>query len=151
MLHEAQGAQGLGLVLTTQISPPNSRILHQRLGSHKERLGRAQEAVKRLWKRSGTSNPWEWGWSAFYKESKKLVVGAVRPDRSDWSTIPIRPVWWPQLGSGHSLNWQIWVRTRTCLVMAGLVRWSSNSNGHIVCWTSLVQYHACPANGSKSR
>jgi hypothetical protein len=32
-------------VLTTQISPSNSRVLHLRLGSHKERLRRAQEAV----------------------------------------------------------------------------------------------------------
>jgi hypothetical protein len=59
VLDVAQSAQGLGLVLTTQISPPNSRILHLRLGSHKERLGRAQETVKRLWKRSETSHPWE--------------------------------------------------------------------------------------------
>jgi hypothetical protein len=46
VLDVVQSAQGLGLVLTTQISPPNSRILHLRLGSHKERLGRAQETVK---------------------------------------------------------------------------------------------------------
>jgi hypothetical protein len=85
VLDVALSAHGLGLVLTTQISPPNSRILHLRLGSHKERLGRAQEAVKRLWKWSGTSNPWEWGWSAFYRESKKLAVGAIRLDRSDRS------------------------------------------------------------------
>jgi hypothetical protein len=45
VLDVAQSAQGLGLVLTTQISPSNSRVLHLRLGSHKERLRRAQEAV----------------------------------------------------------------------------------------------------------
>jgi hypothetical protein len=48
VLDTAQSTQGLGLVLTIQISPPNSRILHLRFASHKERLGRAQEAVKRL-------------------------------------------------------------------------------------------------------
>jgi hypothetical protein len=68
VLDVTQIAQDLGLVLTTQISPPNLRILHLRLGSHKERLDRAQEAVKMLWKRSETSNPREWGWSAFYRE-----------------------------------------------------------------------------------
>jgi hypothetical protein len=151
VLDVAQSAQGIELVLTTQISPPNSRILHLRLGSHKERLRRAQEAVKRLWKRSGTSYPWEWGWSAFYRESEKLVVEAVRLDQSEWSTIPVRPVWWPQPGSGHSLNWQIWVRTQTCPIMTGLIQWSSNSNGHIVCRSSLVQYRTCPANSSRSR
>jgi hypothetical protein len=48
VLDAVQSAQGLGLVLTTQISPPNLRILHLRLGSHKGRLERAQETVKRL-------------------------------------------------------------------------------------------------------
>jgi hypothetical protein len=83
VLDVAQSAQDLGLVLTTQISSPNSRILHLKLGSHKERLERAHEAVKRLGKRSGTSNPEEWWWSAFYREFKKLAVGAVRLNRSD--------------------------------------------------------------------
>jgi hypothetical protein len=32
------------------------------------------------------------GCSAFYRESEELAVGAVRPDQSDRSTIPIRPV-----------------------------------------------------------
>jgi hypothetical protein len=75
VLDAAQSAQGLGLVLTTEISPPNSRILHLRLGSHKERLGRSQEAVKRSCKWSGTSSPRERGWRAFYRESGKLAVG----------------------------------------------------------------------------
>jgi hypothetical protein len=93
VLDVAQSAQVLGLVLITQISPPNSRILRLRLGSYKERLGRAQEVVKRLLKWSGTSNPRERGWSAFYKESEKQAIGAVRLDQSDQSTIPIIPVW----------------------------------------------------------
>jgi hypothetical protein len=106
-------------------------------------VGKSSRGYQKVWKWSGTSNPWEWGWSAFYRESKKLVIGAVRLDRSDWSTILVRPVWWPPSGpralyEGNSLNWQIWVRTRTCPVMAGLVRWSSNSNGHIVYRTTLV-------------
>jgi hypothetical protein len=109
VLDAAQNAQGLGLVLTTQISPLNSRILHLRLRSNKERLRRAQEAIKRLWKWSGTSNPREWGWSGFYRESEKLVVGAIRLDRSDRSTIPVRPVGWPQLGSGYSLKETLWI------------------------------------------
>jgi hypothetical protein len=154
MLDVSQSAQCLGLVLTTQISPPNSRILHLRLGSHKERLGRAQEAVKRLWKWSGSSNPREWGWSAFYRESKKLAVGAVRLDQSDRSTIPasmVTPTGLKALSDGNSLNWQIWVRTRTCPVMARLVRWRSNSNCHIVYRISLVQYQTSPVNYSRSR
>jgi hypothetical protein len=42
VLDVSQSAQGLGLVPTTQISQPNSKILYLRLGSHKERLGKAQ-------------------------------------------------------------------------------------------------------------
>jgi hypothetical protein len=51
----------------------------------------------------------EWGWSAFYREFEKLAVGAIRVDRSDQSTIPVRLVWWPQLGSGHSLKETLWI------------------------------------------
>jgi hypothetical protein len=97
VLDAAQSTQGLGLVLTTQISPLNSIILHLWFGSHKERLERAQEVVKRLWKWSGISNPREWRWSAFYRESEKLAVGAVRP------------VWWSQLDAGHSLKETLWI------------------------------------------
>jgi hypothetical protein len=49
------------------------------------------------------------GWSAFYRESEKLAVGAVRLNRLDWSTIPVRPVRWPQLGFGHSLKESLWI------------------------------------------
>jgi hypothetical protein len=70
VLDATQSDQGLGLVLTTQVSPSNSRILHLRLRSHKERLGWAQEAVERLCKWSGTSNPRERGWSLFYRNLK---------------------------------------------------------------------------------
>jgi hypothetical protein len=94
VLDAAQSAQDLGLVLTTQISPSNSRILHIKLGSHKERLRRAQEAVKRLCNHSGTSSPWEWGWSVFYRESGKLAVGVSKTQtcpgrRSDMSGQPL--------------------------------------------------------------
>jgi hypothetical protein len=41
----------------TQISPPKPRILYKGLRSNKEWLGRAQEAVERVCKWSGTSNP----------------------------------------------------------------------------------------------
>jgi hypothetical protein len=61
VLDTTQSAQDLGLVLITQISPPNSIILHLRLGSHKERLGRAQETAERLFKWSWTTNPREGG------------------------------------------------------------------------------------------
>jgi hypothetical protein len=44
VLDVAQSAQGLGLVLTIQISPPNSRILHLRLGFTKRCWGE----IKRL-------------------------------------------------------------------------------------------------------
>jgi hypothetical protein len=40
----------------TQISPPNAKILYKGLGSHKEWLGRAQEAIERVRKWSA-SNP----------------------------------------------------------------------------------------------
>jgi hypothetical protein len=100
VLDAAQSAQGLGLVLTTQISPPNSKILHLRLGSHKERMGRAQEAVKRLCKWSGISPPRERGWRAFYRESGKRAVGV-----SETQTCPGRgpdmsghPPWNPAWG-----------------------------------------------------
>jgi hypothetical protein len=99
VLDAAQSAQGLGLVLTTQISSPNSRILHLRLGSHKERLGRAQEAVKRLCRWSGTSSPRERGWRAFYREPGKLAIGVSEtrtcPGRgSDMSGHPLwNPAW----------------------------------------------------------
>jgi hypothetical protein len=69
----------------TQISPPNTRILHKGLGSHKEWLGRAQEAIERLWKCSGTSNPSERGWSAFYRNLEKPAIGTVRADRLETS------------------------------------------------------------------
>jgi hypothetical protein len=32
------------------------------------------------------------GWSDFYREYEKLAVRVVRPDRSNRSTIPVRPV-----------------------------------------------------------
>jgi hypothetical protein len=70
-----QSAQGLEHVLTTQISQPNSIILHLRLGSHKERLGRAQKVVGVLYKWSRTIKPRERGWRPFYSVSRKIVVG----------------------------------------------------------------------------
>jgi hypothetical protein len=42
-------------VAHTQISPPDTRILHKGLGSHKEWLGRAQEVIEMLCKWSGTA------------------------------------------------------------------------------------------------
>jgi hypothetical protein len=135
----------------TQISPPNTRILHKGLGSHKEWLGRAQEVVERVCKWSGTSNPRERWWSTFYRNLEKLVIGAVRDDRSDQSNIAVRSVWRLQIGSGHSLKksllddiiglgprhvWR-WVRQ---------VQWSSNYNGHKVHQTCLVQYRTCLEN-----
>jgi hypothetical protein len=90
VLDTTQSAQGLGLVLTTQMSQSNSRILHLRLGSHKERLGRAQEAVERLCKWLGTNNPWEKGWRPFYRFLEKLVV------RLSDQTDP--PYWLDRLG-----------------------------------------------------
>jgi hypothetical protein len=81
MLDTAQSAQGLNSSAHTQISPPKPRILHKGLRSHKECLGRAQEAVERVCKWSGTSNPQERGWSAFYRKLEKLAVGAIRSDR----------------------------------------------------------------------
>jgi hypothetical protein len=37
--------------------------------------------------------PMRVGWSAFYRESEKLAGWAVRLDRSDRFTIPVRLVW----------------------------------------------------------
>jgi hypothetical protein len=75
VLDATQSAQGLGLMLTTQISQPNSRILHLSLGSHKERLVRAKMIVGVLCKWSRSSNPQERGWMPFYSVSGKLGVG----------------------------------------------------------------------------
>jgi hypothetical protein len=140
-------------VAHTQNSPPNTRILHKWLGSHKEWLGRAQEVVERLCKWSGTSKPREKGWSAFYRKLKKLAVRAVRANRS---TIPVRPVGWLQASSGHSLKETLridnfglgpgHVRRR-----ARQVRWSSNLNDHIVHRTCLVQDQTCLENLSRIR
>jgi hypothetical protein len=112
----AQIAQALNSSAHTQNSPPNSRIFQQRLGSHKERLGRAQEAVKRLCKWLGTSKPRERGWSPFLWIWKTSSLDCQR--RLIWSTIPVRPVGWPPTGLGHSLKETLWidkicVRTRT--------------------------------------
>jgi hypothetical protein len=41
----------------SQNSPLNSKFFHKGVGSHKERLGRAQGVVERLFKWSETSNP----------------------------------------------------------------------------------------------
>jgi hypothetical protein len=138
----------------TQNSPPNTRILHKGLGSHKEWLGRAQEAVEILCRWSGTSNPWERGWSAFYMNLDQLVVGAIKTTQLDRFTISIKPVWRFQTSSGHSLKKSLLddkfglgpghVRRR-----AGHVRWCSNSNGHIGHWICMVQDQTCLKNASE--
>jgi hypothetical protein len=51
-------------VLTHKLST-NSRIFYKGLGSHNEKLGGAQEAVEKLFKWLGTSNPQERGWDDF--------------------------------------------------------------------------------------
>jgi hypothetical protein len=61
VLDTTQSAQGLNSSAHTQNSPRNSRIFHLRLESHKEMLGRVQEAIERLFKRSEISNPQERG------------------------------------------------------------------------------------------
>jgi hypothetical protein len=127
----------------TQNSPPNTRILHKGLGSHKELLGRAQEDVEILCKWSGTRNTWERGWNACYRNMKKLAVGAIRANRWDRSTMPIRPVGWLKIGSGHSLmktlsDDKFGLGPGHVQRRARQVRWCSNSNGHIVHWTCLV-------------
>jgi hypothetical protein len=101
MLNVVQSAQGLNSSAYTQISPPKPRILYRGLRSHKECLGRAQEAIERVCKWSGTGNPRERAWSAFCRNLEKLVVGAIRSDRS---TIPVRLVSRFQTSLGHSLK-----------------------------------------------
>jgi hypothetical protein len=127
-------------VAHTQISPPNTRILYKGLGSHKEWLGRAQEAIEMLCKWPGTSNPWERE-SVPFIGIWKVVVGTVRADRS---TIPVRPVCRLQTDLGHTQNKSLsddtigvgpgHIRRRD-----GQVRWSWNYNGHIVHRTCLVR------------
>jgi hypothetical protein len=147
----------------TQISPPNTRIIHIGLGSHKEWLGRAQEAVERVGKWLGSSNPRERGWNAFYRNlKKKLAIGAVRADWSDQSIIPVRPVWRLQTSSGHSLKKSlsdntvelgprhVQRRARQVQRRAGQVRWSSNYNSHKFHRTCLVQDRTCPKNLSRN-
>jgi hypothetical protein len=101
MLDAAQSAQGLNSSAHTLNSSPKPIIVHKGLGSHKECLGRAQEAVEIVCKWSGTNYPWDRGWSAFYRNIEKLAVGAVRANRS---TITVRPVQRLQTGSRHSLK-----------------------------------------------
>jgi hypothetical protein len=140
----------------TQISPPNTRIFHKVLGSHKEWLGRAQEAVERVCKWLVISNPRERGWNAFYRNLEKLVVEAVRANRSDRSTIPARPLGWLKIDSGHSLmktlsDDKFGLGPGHVWRGAGQVLWRSNFNGHIVHWTCLVQDQTCPENVSGIR
>jgi hypothetical protein len=139
MLDTNQSAQGLNSSAHTQISPPKPRIIHKGLRSHIEWLGGTQDAVERLCKWSGTSNPWERGWGAFYRNLEKLAVGAVRVD---WSIILVWPVWRLQTGSCHFQKETIWfdkfgLGPGHVQCKAGQVRWSSNSNGHIVHQTYL--------------
>jgi hypothetical protein len=74
----------------TQISPPNTRILHKGLGSHKEWL------IKRMLKEHANGQELatheRGGGVPFYRNLEKLAVGAVRADRLDRSTILVRPV-----------------------------------------------------------
>jgi hypothetical protein len=135
-------------------------FLHQTLESSTNDLDLIKSGwgeLKRLvFKWSGTSNPRERGWSDFYRNLKKLAVGAVRVDQSYLSTIPVKPVWRLQTSSGHSLKKSLsddtiglgpgHVRRR-----AGQVRWSSNYNGHKVHRICLVQDQTCPKNLSVNR
>jgi hypothetical protein len=135
----------------TQISSPNTRIIHKGLGSHKEWLGRAQEVIEMLCIWLGTSNPREWGWSVFYRNLEKLAIGAVGADQSDRSTIPVRLVWWLQTSLGHSLkkslsNGTIGLGPGHVRRRAGQVWWGLNYNGHNDHRTCLVQDRTCPKN-----
>jgi hypothetical protein len=46
MIDRVQSAQGLNSSAHTQNPPPNSRIFHKRLGSHKERLGELKRMLE---------------------------------------------------------------------------------------------------------
>jgi hypothetical protein len=48
--------------------------------------------------------PTKEGVECLLPKSRKLAVGAIRADQSDRSTIPVRPVACPQIGSGYSLK-----------------------------------------------
>jgi hypothetical protein len=137
--------------LSTQTkNPPQMTWISQRV------FGGVQEAVERVRTWSRTSNPWERGWSAFYRNLEKLAVRAVRADRSDRSTIPVRPLWRLQTGLGHSLKKSlsddtIGLGPRHVWRRAGQVWWSSNYNSHIVHWTYLVKDRTYPKNLSGIR
>jgi hypothetical protein len=68
------------------------------------------------------ATPESGGVSAFYRESEELAIGVVRPVHHTGQTSRVTPTGLRALYEGSSLNWQIWVRSQTCPVMAGLVR-----------------------------
>jgi hypothetical protein len=72
-------------------------------------VGESSRDCQKVMKTVRNQQPTRVGWSAFYSEYEKIAFGAVRLDRSDRSTIPDRPVGWPQLGSGHSLKETLWI------------------------------------------
>jgi hypothetical protein len=80
--------QGLNSSAHSQNSPLNSKIFHKGVGSHKERLGRAHEAIERLFKWSETSNPWEREVECLLEEYEKLVIGSVRANQLDRRVTP---------------------------------------------------------------
>jgi hypothetical protein len=72
-------------------------------------VGESSRDCQKVMKTVRNQQPPEWGWSAFYRESEKLAVGAIRTNRSDRSTILVRPIGWSQLGLGHSLKETLWI------------------------------------------
>jgi hypothetical protein len=54
--------------------------------------GESSRGCQKVMKMVRNQPPMREGWNAFYRESEKLVVGAVRLSRSDRSTIPVRLV-----------------------------------------------------------
>jgi hypothetical protein len=105
------------LVLTHKLSTQLKNLL-QRTWISQWEVGGAQEAVERLFKWLGTSNPQERGGMPF--------IGIWKTSRWGCQSRPIRPVhhigqtcrvslnWLRALTEENSLRWQNWVRIRIC-------------------------------------
>jgi hypothetical protein len=153
MLDASQSAQGLNLSEHTQNSPPNSKIFHKRLGSHKEWLGGELNRLLKGYSNGQEPATHERGGGCLLQESGKLAVGGVRADRC---TIPVRPVGWLQIRLGHSMmktlsDDKFGLGSRHVRRGARQVRWSSNSNSHIVHRICLVQDWTCSKHVSGTR
>jgi hypothetical protein len=148
MLDTTQSAQDLNSSAHTQNSPPNSRIFHKGLGSHKEGL----RDLKRLLK--GYTNGQEL--ATHERGGGVLFIGIWKTSHWSCQGRSVKLVGWLQIGSGNSLmktlsDDKFGLGPGHVQRRVRQVRWSSNFNGHIVYRTCLVQDRTCPENVSGIR